>query len=63
MEVVRSKKQPRITICGQRALDSGLPLFVLDLDNRWVLALPGTRARAARLPKHALWIYGVEGAS
>jgi len=52
----------RITITGRRAIDSGRPLFVKSFDG-WVPALPGTRERAACMPRHALWIYGIEGSA
>jgi len=58
----RTKKPapPRITVQGVRAIESDLPLFVLSLGDGWVPALPGTRERARRMERHALWIYGVE---
>lgn len=52
----------RITVTGRAAIESTLPLFVRRLDGKWVPADDSavTRARAARMSQHALWIYGVE---
>ncbi len=55
---------PKITITGERAVNSDSPIFVKQLDGRWVPGTDATRERGKRMIArgygYATWIYGVE---
>jgi hypothetical protein len=55
-------REPKIVVCGTRAVESGRPLYVRALSGYWVRVEneAAARSRIARMDPATLWIYGVE---
>jgi hypothetical protein len=46
------------SVRGRIAIDSGRPLWVIDMNGNWIRAHPEARQRALRMDPESWWIFG-----